>query len=248
MSPSLGRFAIEEVAEGVFRLGTLYVGWYVLADGGRYTVVDTAVPGYWFQLVDFLRGRGSELADVEAVVLTHHHDDHRGNAERLRTEAAAPVHIHTDDVAAVTAKAPPPKAPLWRPGVLRYFLHLLRHGILRATPPVEVTSFTDGEILDVPGRPRVVHVPGHTAGHACLYLEDRNAVLAGDALASMDLITGTPGPRLAPAFVNEDSELALASLSRLEELDADLVLPVHGPPWRDGAAEAVRRARAVGIT
>ena len=33
-------------------------------------------------------------------------------------------------------------------------------------PIAEVSTFGDGETIDVPGRPRAVHAPGHTEGSA----------------------------------------------------------------------------------
>lgn len=243
----LSRLKVEETAEGVFRLGTGYVGFYVLEEGGKFTLVDSGVPGYWDQLVQFLAGRGAKVSDIEAQVLTHHHVDHRGNTRRLAEETDAKAHIHVTDAPYVSVKPPPPKAPLWKPSVFRYFTHLLRNGIMRVKPVLQVSTFTDGETLDLPGRPRVVHVPGHTMGNCSLYLEDKRTIVAGDSLAGMDLITGEIGPRIAPSFVNEDNELALESLSRLEELDAERVLVVHGPNFRGSIQEAVRLAREAGF-
>jgi glyoxylase-like metal-dependent hydrolase (beta-lactamase superfamily II) len=72
-------------------------------------------------------------------------------------------------------------------------------------------------------------------------------LFAGDALATMDITTGRRGPRIGPGFINDDSEQALESLSKLEGLDVDTVLVGHGEPWTDGLDEAVRQARQVGI-
>jgi glyoxylase-like metal-dependent hydrolase (beta-lactamase superfamily II) len=40
-----------------------------------------------------------------------------------------------------------------------------------------------------------------------------------------------------------DAEAALASLAKLEAIDATWVLPGHGPPWNGGTSEAVRLVR-----
>jgi glyoxylase-like metal-dependent hydrolase (beta-lactamase superfamily II) len=99
------------------------------------------------------------VSAVKAVVLTHHHDDHRGNAERLRKEAAAQVFVHQADLAAAMRKNKPPRLPLWKPHVLHYLLHCLRSGATQVVPVVEASSFLDEDVLDVPGRPRVIHAP-----------------------------------------------------------------------------------------
>jgi hypothetical protein len=66
-----------------------------------------------------------------------------------------------------------------------------------------------------------------------------------DALATKAVTTGKVGPRLAP-FTADPAE-ALASLARLERIDAAVVLPGHGEAWTGGIVEAVRRVRAAGI-
>jgi glyoxylase-like metal-dependent hydrolase (beta-lactamase superfamily II) len=97
----------------------------------------------------------------------------------------------------------------------------------------EASSFADDEILDVPGRPRVIYAPGHAAGNAALSLEDREALVVGDTLATISLESGETRPQLPPRFMNDDHDRALASLQKIELVTARRVLPGHGLPWRE---------------
>ena len=61
-------------------------------------------------------------------------------------------------------------------------------------------------------------------------------------LATVNLTTGDPGPRVMP--INEDHDRARDSLSKLEGLEAAVVAPGHGEPFEGSPADAVARARA----
>ena len=84
--------------------------------------------------------------------------------------------------------------------------------------------------------------PGHSPGHCALHLPSRDALIAGDAISTWSPVTGATGPQLSP--FQTDVEQAIASLARLEELPASIVLPGHGEPFVGTPAEAVRVARA----
>jgi glyoxylase-like metal-dependent hydrolase (beta-lactamase superfamily II) len=242
----LGQPWVREIVPGVFRVGTTYVGCYAVEDAGAYTFIDAGLPGYWRQMTGFLASRNAPLSAVKAVVLTHHHPDHMGNAERLRTQAGAKVLVHHDDRAAAMRKlGKPPRFPLWKPQALHYLGHAMRHGVARTVPVAEASSFADDEVLDVPGRPRVIHTPGHTAGNAALSLEDRKALLVGDTLATISLVSAESGPHLPPRFMNEDHDRALASLQKIELVKARWVLPGHGLPWEGTPQQAVKLARQI---
>jgi glyoxylase-like metal-dependent hydrolase (beta-lactamase superfamily II) len=96
-------------------------------------------------------------------------------------------------------------------------------GGLRTPKLQEVATFGDGAVLDVPGSPRVILTPGHTPGSAALHVPSLGALFVGDAFATYAVTTGARGPQVAPFTV--DATQAVASLSRLEELSADLVAP-----------------------
>jgi len=100
----------------------------------------------------------------------------------------------------------------------------------------------DCEPLDVPGRPRPVHTPGHTSGHCVFHLADRAALLAGDALMTAHAVSRSSGPQLMPRFFNVDSDRARESLRSIAELEAHVVVPGHGPAFRGSPAIAVRTA------
>ena len=230
---------------GIHRLGDEIVNSYLIEDSGSVTIVDAGVPGYWGLVPGALAEMGRTLHDVKAIVLTHGHSDHIGFAERARRERSWPVSVHELDAALARGEVPNPAKGSGTANKLGPLLGFLwwsaRRGALRQLHLGQVSTFGDGATLDVPGSPRVVHVPGHTPGSAALHLADRSTLLVGDAIATYAVTTGEHRPQIAPFSADRDE--ALSSLGRLEGLDAQFVLPGHGAIWREGIGTAVEQVR-----
>lgn len=237
-----------EVAPGVHRLGNEMVNFYVVEADGGIVVVDAGLPGFYDQLEAFLRSRGRTVADVDSVLLTHAHNDHVGIAEKVR-QAGVPVRIHEADAEMARTGKPHPRERSLLPylrqrATWRLLVMGVRLGALRPVKIAEVAAFGEGE-LDVPGRPRVIHTPGHSPGHVVFHFEAQGALLAGDAVCLFNPLTGRRGPQIMPGGFSLSSEQALESLSRFEQLEG-VLLPGHGDPWTQGIATAVARAREAG--
>jgi glyoxylase-like metal-dependent hydrolase (beta-lactamase superfamily II) len=243
---------LNKVADGVSRVTGGVVNWYVVLDRGKATLVDAGVPGDWKLLLETLTSLGLSLGDIDCVLLTHAHSDHTGFAEQVRSEAGATVRVHTaDETAARTGKGGKNEGGtgaylkmLLRAEAYRTLFGLMRRHGLSIVPITAVTVFSDGEILDVPGRPRVLHVPGHTAGSCALHFEDRSVLCTGDSLITHDPFTGSNGPRVMPSIANIDTAEAVRSLDHLTLARAEVLLPGHGDPWKQGVAAAVSAARS----
>ena len=241
-----------EIADGLHGLGSELVNWYLVEEDGRVTAVDAGLPKFRETLEADLRSIGRAPGDVEAVVLTHSDSDHTGVALGLR-DAGARVLIHTADEE--TLRRPGPKkgeaAPIralprvaWRWRFWKVMGHMSRAGGAKPPKIEGAETFADGQVLDVPGRPRAIHTPGHTDGHCALLFEGKRALFVGDALCTLHFLSGRRGPQLMPGPMNVSTSQARESLSAIEPLDAALLLPGHGEPWHGTPAAAVRQARA----
>jgi glyoxylase-like metal-dependent hydrolase (beta-lactamase superfamily II) len=242
---------MTEVAAGIYRLTNGVANFYVIEESGKLVLVDAGAPKDWSLFGQLVAQLGMDLGDLDAVLLTHAHTDHTGFAEQARTATGARVFVHHDDVQmAQTGQVGPrdgkTSSYLLRAAFWRTALVLGRRGATKIIPIKEVSAFGDGETLDVPGKPRVVHAPGHTDGSAAIFLEDRQILFTGDVLCTHNAYTGRTGPQIMPSGLNADTPRALASLDRLHGINAATLLPGHGEPWTDGVDNAIQRARTAG--
>ena len=226
------------ITPNVHRLGTELVNFYLLEEHGQFVVFDAGYPTHYRQLERELAARGRKPADVAALLLTHGDLDHIGFAERLRQEGV-PVYLHPADRPLARLKPKHTEAsmvPYLRRRPLRRFVgEALRSGIprrLNASRPLQ-----GGETLDLPGRPAVIHVPGHTEGSCAFYLRDERAIIAGDSLCTLNPLTAQTGLQLMPPAMNVSTNQARASALQLARLDAEFLLPGHGHPWQGAPDE-----------
>lgn len=233
-----------KIATGLHRIGSDTVNSYLVVDGGGVTIIDAGLPGYWKLLNSELARLKLTLDDVRALILTHGDTDHIGFAARLDREKGIAAYLHPADADRARLEVKKPNSG-WGPvkiGPLAGFLwYSARHGGLRIRAAGKLQSVEDGQVLDVPGSPRIIHVPGHTPGSVAVHVPAVDALFLGDTMTTRSVLTGAKGPKPAP-FTLEPKQ-ALASLGRIDQVDATWVLPGHGPAWDGGVAEAVRLTR-----
>ncbi|WP_136708825.1 MBL fold metallo-hydrolase [Agromyces sp. H66] len=229
-----------KLAPSLHRVGNDIVAVYLVDAPEGVTVVDAGLAGQWKEFLGELDAMGRSIDDVRGIVLTHGDSDHIGFAERLRRDHGVPVYVHEADAA--RARGEESTKPAWGHmklgAVARFLWYALRKNGLTTTPIAEVVTVRDGEVLDLPGSPRVIGLPGHSPGSIAIHVPAVDAVFVGDALTTRHVLTGADGPQPAP--FTDDPRGALASLARLEGLGATWVLPGHGTPWNRGVDEAVR--------
>ncbi len=232
-----------QLAPSLHRVGSDMVNSYLVEDAGGVTVIDAGLPGNYRDLRVELAAMGRSIEEVRGVILTHADTDHIGYAERLRREHGIAIRVHELDAARARGeeKSNGKAGPMKIGPLLSFLWYGARHGGMRIPPVTEVVTFRDGETLDLPGEPRVIHIPGHTAGSVAFHVAAVDALFVGDAMTTRSVLTGAVGPQPAP-FTLEPAT-ALASLGSLDGVTATWVLPGHGPPWDGGVTEALRRVR-----
>lgn len=237
--------AITNLSPGLHRVGNDLVALHLVVTDEGVTVIDTGLPGHWRPFLGALTSLGRTLDDVRGVVLTHGDSDHIGFAERLRAATRVPVYVHEGDAARAMGEKPPATGPEPKRlgALLEFGWEAIRRNGLRTRHLTEVVTVRDGDVLDLPGSPRVLAMPGHSPGSIAVHVPLVDALFVGDALTTRNVLTGVSGPQPAP--FTDDPAGAIATLDRLDGLDAAWVLPGHGAPWTGGVPALVAGIREV---
>lgn len=233
----------ELIQEGVWRIplrmrtNPPYVNVYLVRTPGGWLLIDSGPPGEdpWQELTGSLAACGVPPERIAAIVLTHAHPDHIGQAVALRELTGAPVWLHPADAAMLLeiVTSPPDIAGILRsagtpegmwPDVEAAHARLTGH--FRPVPgTLDLTEQTGFETCL--GELRAIHTPGHAPGHCCL--------AAGGVVFSGDHVLPDVLPHAG--FIPGKDALGeyLATIPRLRPLEVRLVLPSHGLPfdgWR----------------
>jgi hydroxyacylglutathione hydrolase len=174
--------------------------WLLAAQGSDDAVV--VDPGFEAGAVQALLDAAGKTP--VAVLATHAHADHVGEAGEFAGEI--PVCVHEADAVAFTDE------PAWNAG----FENPL-------APVKDLRMIAEGDVLTFAGFSiEVLHTPGHTPGHCCFRLDGDALLLSGDLV-----FAGSIG---RSDFANGDPVAMRASLRRFMTLPDEMpVLPGHGP-------------------
>lgn len=137
--------------------GLLESNGYVLyqQDGGEAYLID---PGYNSKVfIEYIKEHGFEL---KGILLTHHHYDHSGVADRVKAVFDCPIYLHRRDCDI-------------------YFKEFKKNADV---------YMEDGDTFDLGGEKiRVIHTPGHTGGGVCFMSDKSKVCFTGDTIFNVDL-------------------------------------------------------------
>lgn len=249
----------REPAPGVYRLvlglpfpGLDRVNAYLLVGGQGTTLVDCGIyfpapddDHGWDDVVAALAVYDLKPGDIKRLVITHPHIDHYGMAGRFVEESGCELVMHGLASEELELYRNPEETErrlremLSDHGVSAEDLdELTRYEDWRAyiSGVVEpATPLGDGEEIEVVARSwEVIHTPGHSRSHICLWSSGDRILISGDHL----LPTITPHIDFRRGAEADPLGEFLDSLATVERLDPSLVLPGHGRPFEEGAERA----------
>lgn len=237
---------IREIDEGVLRLTTSEPDEYdrvvsrvhcylIEVSPRKYVLVDSGWARTGGDLVGAIEDGLGEVA-IERLLITHLHPDHFGGSKSVIRSYSAKVSYHRRET-------------LHR----SYYYRVLNRGMAYAADrlgfpgdvleTVKGAIYTSGQILPDAdsylaegetikarsGPWTVLHTPGHSPGHVCLYRPGDGRLISGDHILPGE----TPNVAFYPLPRYDALRSYLASLAKVKRLSPTAALPGHGSVIRD---------------
>lgn len=211
----------------------------LLWEGQDALLVDAGYPGQLATVRQAVDQTGIPFEPINQVILTHHDIDHLGGVRDLQKELPRAVRVLAYEVEKpyvqgdltplklAQLEADLPNLPAERRGDFER----LKLGFENSFVRVDET-LSDGQLLPYLGGVRIIHTPGHTLGHICLYLQESKTLIGGDMLAVVD-----GKLEMSPAGINYDLGMSRKSLTKLAPFAIENVICYHSGLFRGDASK-----------
>ena len=243
-------FSLEDIKQiniGFSNIVSLYI--FTIKD--KVVLIDAGYSMKYWQNAFYkaLKDLQINLADIDYCIITHEHPDHIGlvaELKRINPDVKICMHKIAHELAKLREDLS--KKPNLEENVKERGELLISYGL----PKEEVDSMfhrfgtgmmrfkyikpdlllnNDDRIVD--GELQIVHSPGHSVGHICVYYQKKGILFSGDHILSK--ITPHLGTLIIPGaseFNKKNNfenilEHYLRSLDRIDELNSRIILPGH---------------------
>lgn len=236
---------VSEQAPGVYLAEGPASNWIVVRDQTGFILIDSGYPADRPLVLESLRYLGLQPVDARALLITHGHVDHTGNAAYFSTSYGTPILCAPEELAHVQGKEKHQVTfgkvfvRAWRPRVFRWMIHVIRAGALTAKPSPDAQAWDAAKLRSLPGSPEAILLPGHTPGNVSIVFPRAGAIAVGDSFVSGHPLSRKTGPQMLHRMYHTDAAAALAATHRLDGINAPVILPGHGPALRMPLTDAL---------
>ncbi|MCL2235803.1 MAG: MBL fold metallo-hydrolase [Defluviitaleaceae bacterium] len=201
----------------------------LLWDDENLVLVDAGLVTQHQTLVDAIKTAGHDPAKITHIIFTHHDMDHVGGGlDMLKVAPNAVTLAHIDEVPYINGDETPTKLAAH----LEKYATYDDEAKAQVDASKELTSKTRfpikeklncGDVLPICGGIEIIHTPGHTPGHICLYLQESQIMVLGDAALVEDgKLVG-----FHPQYIM-DMELADKSIEKIKKYPMKGAVVYHG--------------------
>jgi len=164
------------------------------------------------------------ISHIDALIVTHSHFDHAGNAHYIQNRFGASVIIHeSESHYLLLGNSPLPKGTNWFTRIMINTFGGKATSLVSYEPCKANMKIKGKYLLDEFGiNGYILETPGHSKGSVSVVVDDE-IVLAGDALFGV-----FPGS-VFPPFADDETQL-INSWNVLLKTGAHLFIPSHGRP------------------
>lgn len=155
-------------------------------------------------------------SNVSSILLTHHHEDHSGNASLLKKQYKAPVYLHPYGVSKLSKGF----------NILPY-----QHFLFGKAPRFQAESspqIIEAENITL----KAIHTPGHSKDHTVYHAEKEGWLFSGDLYV---------GEKIQFFRVDERIDQQIDSLRKIAELDFEILFCSHRPCLKNGSTSIKRK-------
>ena len=197
-------------------------------DEDHLVLMDAGHPGQTEAIVGAIADAGFSAERLTHIVITHQDMDHIGCVpDLLKLAPSARVMAHVEEAPYIDGRKTPIKlAEMLEkydslPEDRKAFCDWMKEAYAARKTAIDILS--DGEVLPVCGGIEVIHTPGHTPGHICLFLRESGVLVTGDAINIKDGVPSGPNPQYT-----FDLELGLRSMEKALAFPVKAMVTYHG--------------------
>ncbi|KPU45671.1 putative metallo-hydrolase YflN [Oxobacter pfennigii] len=214
----------------------------LLWDEDTAVLFDAGLPGQLKDIKDLIEKTGVSFGRLSKIFITHQDGDHIGSLKDIKDELGGKVETmsHGEERPYIEGDKMPIKMTLQRIAQIEAEINVLpeeerekERAMYYIKGKIDCEVY-DGQEFIICGGIKVIHTPGHTPGHICLYLKKYKALVTGDALNVVDGKLYGPNP-----IYTYDMEKALNSLKKLSDYDIQTVICYHGGIYNNNANQRI---------
>lgn len=193
----------------------------IIHDDNNLIIVDTGYPLQINLIKEAIEQCGYHLEDIDKIIFTHQDIDHIGCAKELiKISPQIEVMAHEKESPYIDGRLTPIK--LANLDTSNPFYNQLKAGFDNRRIKID-RELKDGDFFSICGGIEIIHTPGHTPGHICIYIHDDKVLITGDAV-NLDngKLTGAN-----PQYTDNMMQ-ANESIKKLYNYHVETVLTYHG--------------------